>query len=180
MGLSRLVKGLLCIFLGILIGVVVGLFSNMGEQKETSLMYTLVTEKGMTTRSKLDIPIFVGSYRINLNKGLPLSKQEVTEVNTYTQEKNRYEGVYTLTEIKDSGVYLIPTTWSNGGLKKLTLTKNASDELERVHKQLYDLMLKGSVWVVAECLYEDDIMVGVHYEWKGGDTLGNVYIYNKE
>ena len=101
MGLSRLVKGLLCVFLGILIGVVVGLFSNMGEQKETSLMYTLVTEKGMSERSKLDIPIFVGSYRINLNKGKPLSEQVVTEVNAYENTKNRYEGVYTLTEIKD-------------------------------------------------------------------------------
>lgn len=180
MGLSRVVKGLLCIFLGILIGVVVGLFSNMGEQKETSLMYTLVTEKGMANRSKLDIPIFVGSYRINLNKGIPLSEQVVTEVNTYEHTKNRYEGVYTLTEIKDSGLFLIPTTWSNGGLKKLTLTKNASEEIERVQKKVTDLMLKGSVWVVAECLYEDDILVGVHYEWKGGDTLGNVYIYNKE
>lgn len=187
MSVSKIVKSLMLLILGILAGIVFGLFNKVGEQKETSQMYTVVTNAGMSSRATLDIPVFVGSYRTNLNNGKPLSEQLVTEENTFkiSENKLRYEGVYTLTKEDLKGIYLIPKSWENGGKVLLTedleISGNAKEELVKLQDQLNNLLNKGSVWIVSELyLNKDGALVGIHYEWKGNGTLGNVLIYNKE
>jgi hypothetical protein len=186
MSVSKIVKSLMLLIIGILAGIVLGLFNKVGEQKETSQMYTVVTNAGMSSRTTLDIPVFVGSYRTNLNNGKPLSEQLVTEENTFVESENklRYEGVYTLTKDALEGIYLIPKNWENGGKVELTenlkISSNAKEELVKLQDQLNSSLAKGSVWIVSELyLNKDDELVGIHYEWKGNGTLGNVLIYNK-
>ena len=78
-----------------------------------------------------------------------ISEQVVTEENTFkiSENKLRYEGVYTLTKEDLKGIYLIPKSWENGGkvaLKEdLEISGNAKEELVKLQDQLNNLLNKG-------------------------------------